>query len=257
MDQQAFVLRIVPSGIDRVSEALAADQIMIGWSEAEGLLDPSLAWEQFREIVRRTYFEEDTELRRAGGAAGHLWRFLRDMNVGDLVVVPHGSEFYVSEVKGGPTHDPARSDEDTSYRRNVIWLNEKKPIPRALARSALISRMKTQSTCADATDLLAEIKDCLAISTSGRMPTFQGDLQSRLIRETLDEMRIGRIEDYGFERLIRDVLIGLGAEDARIVPRNLDKGADIIASFRVAGAFQQIVAVQAKHWQPEPPVGKE
>jgi restriction endonuclease Mrr len=25
----------------------------------------------------------------------------------------------------------------------------------------------------------------------------------------------------------------------------------------VAGAFQQIVAVQAKHWQPEPPVGRD
>ena len=25
----------------------------------------------------------------------------------------------------------------------------------------------------------------------------------------------------------------------------------------MAGAFRQILAVQAKHWQPEPPVGKE
>ena len=64
------------------------------------------------------------------------------------------------------------------------------------------------------------------------------------------------MEDYGFERLIRDVLVGLGADEARIIHRSKDKGADIVAAFRVAGAFRQVVAVQAKHWKPHPPVGK-
>ena len=34
------------------------------------------------------------------------------------------------------------------------------------------------------------------------------------------------------------------------------KGADVVATFRVAGVFTQVVAVQAKHWQSEPPVGR-
>jgi restriction endonuclease Mrr len=29
-----------------------------------------------------------------------------------------------------------------------------------------------------------------------------------------------------------------------------------VAKFRVAGAFQQVLAVQAKHWQPDPPVDR-
>ncbi len=41
------------------------------------------------------------------------------------------------------------------------------------------------------------------------------------------------------------------------MPRSQDKGADLLATFRVAGAFQQVVAVQAKHWQPEPPVSRD
>jgi restriction endonuclease Mrr len=77
------------------------------------------------------------------------------------------------------------------------------------------------------------------------------------VREVLDELRSGRIESYGFERLIQTVLMGLGALEARIIARSKDKGADIVALFRVAGTFQQIVAVQAKHWQPEPPVGAD
>src|SRR5439155_11221457 len=71
------------------------------------------------------------------------------------------------------------------------------------------------------------------------------------------ELRSGRIENFGFERLIQTVLRGLGASEVRIVPRSEDKGADLVAVFRVAGAFQQRVAVQAKHWQPEPPVGRD
>jgi len=41
------------------------------------------------------------------------------------------------------------------------------------------------------------------------------------------------------------------------MPRGKDKGADLLATFLVAGAFQQVVAVQAKHWQPDPPVGPD
>lgn len=256
MAQQAFVLRIAPSGIDMVPEALKENQIIIGWSEADGLLDMSLSWEQFREIIQSTYYTSESNLRRAGGAAGHMWRFIREMNTGDLVVVPYWSEFYVAEVAGAATYDPNKTD-DTSYRRPVKWLNGKKPIRREIAKSALISRMKTQGTCAYATDLLSEINECIQIASTGQIPTFQTDLQTRLIRETLTELRSGRMESFGFERLIQTIVTGLGADDAKIIPRSQDKGADILATFRVAGAFRQVIAIQAKHWQPDPPVGKD
>jgi predicted Mrr-cat superfamily restriction endonuclease len=257
MQQQAFVLRMSPSGIDRVGEALTSNQIIIGWAEARGLLDENLSWEEFRGIVSDSYYAEEDNLRRAGNAAGQLWAFVREMKIGDLVVVPYWAEFYVAEVTDKATHDDSKVDEDTAYRRNVKWLNEKRSIPRALAKSALISRMKTQGTCAYASDLLPQIKECIEIARAGSKPTFQGDLQARLIRETLVEIRSGRMDSFGFENLIRDVLVWLGADEARVVPRAQDKGADIVATFKVAGAFRQILAVQAKHWQPEPPVGKE
>ncbi len=257
MKKQAFVLRISPGRIDRVPEDLADNQIIIGWAEAKGLLNEGLSWEEFRAIVGRTYYAKEDNLRRAGSAAGHMWRFIREMNIGDLVVVPYGSEFYVAEVSGPATYDESKVEDDTAYRRNVNWLNDQEPIRRAVARSALISRMKTQGTCAYASDLLPQINECIAIARTDSVPVFQSDLQSRLIRETLDEMRSGHIDSFGFEKLIHDVLLGLGADEVRVVPRIQDKGADIIATFRVAGAFRLTLAVQAKHWQSEPPVGKE
>ena len=257
MEQQAFVLRISPSGIDRLPEALTSNQIIIGWAEAKRLLNENLSWEEFRSIISGTYYADESNLRRAGTAGGHMWRFIREMNIGDLVIVPYGSEFYVAEVSGPATYDESKVEEDTAYRRKVNWLNDKKSIPRVFAKSALISRMKSQGTCAYASDLLSQIKECIEIAKTGSKPTFQGDLQSRLVRETLDEIRSGRMDSFGFENLIHDVLVGLGADEARVIPRSQDKGADIVATFKVAGAFRQVLAVQAKHWQPEPPVGKD
>lgn len=256
-DRAGFVLRIAPAGEDRVPEALQSSELIIGWGMADGLLDASLSWESFREIVRQAYYADEPDQRRAGNAAGHLWRFIREMKPGDLVVVPYGTEFYVAEVTGPATYDPDKVNDRSAYRRRVKWLNNAAPIARQLAKSALISRMKAQGTCADATDLLDEIQQCLNLANSGQKPTFQSDLQERLVRETLAEMRSGRIDSYKFEQLIATVLSGLGAREPRIVPRNQDKGADILATFRVAGVFQQVVAVQAKHWQPDPPVSKE
>lgn len=257
MNQAAFVLRIAPSEIDRVAEAIATDQLIIGWAEAEGLLNNNLSWDEFRAIIRKKYYPNDSNLRRAGAASGNMWRFLREMKVGDLVVVPNGSGFLVAEVSGPAIYDASKIQDDSAYRRPVCWLNNKQSLPRSLARSALLSRMKTQGTSAFATDLIHEIRDCLEIVTREKAPTFADDLQTRLVRETLHEMRNGRIESFGFERLIADALHSFGAEEVRIVPRIEDKGADLVAMFRVAGIFQQRVAVQAKHWQPYSPVGRE
>ena len=253
---KAFVLRIAPSGIDRVPEALRENHLIIGWSRAGGLLQPDLEWDQFRNIMSRAYYANDENLRRAGAASGHMWRFIRQMEEGDLVVVPYGPKFLVAEVTGPALYDESGVETDTAYRRKVKWLNGKKGISRSIAKSALISRMKTQGTCADATDLLEQIKECLEFAAKGEKPSFETDLQQRLVRETLEELRSGRMDSFGFESLIKTVMTGLGAVETKIVPRSQDKGVDIFATFRIAGTFRQIVAIQAKHWQPKPPVNK-
>lgn len=253
---QAFVLRVAPSEIDRVPEALESDQIIIDWANAEGLLDERLDWAAFRELVRSTYYRDDQTLHRAGAAAGHMWRFIREMETGDLVVVPYGSEFYIAEVAGDATYLQDKQSEDSAYRRPVKWLNSRQPIPRTYAKSALISRMKIQGTSASATDLLNEIREFLHIASSGATPSFHSDLQSSLIAQALNELRKGRVDSFGFEGLIKNLLQSLGAKEARVVPRSQDKGADVVATFLVAETFPLVVAVQAKHWQPDPPVDR-
>lgn len=158
--QHAFVLRIAPSGIDRVPLALSENAAIIGWCASE-LMDKSLDWIAFREIVRKRFYVKDSTAHRAGAAAAHVWRFLREMKEGDLIVTPHRAEFYIGRITGAAVHLPAKVAEDTAYRRRVEWLDDKRPIPRASAPAALQSRMRIPGTSADATDLLPQIMVCL------------------------------------------------------------------------------------------------
>lgn len=187
MAAKAFVLRIAPSGINRVAEALQSGHLIIGWADARGLLDSSLDWWQFREVIHSTYYADETSRRRAGAASGHMWRFVRDMSVGDLVVVPDGSQFYVARVSGPAFYDESRVQDDSAYRRCVTWLNERRGIPRSVATSALVSRMKTRGTSAGATDLLEEIEACVRKGEKDQSPSFESDLRQSLTEAALKQ----------------------------------------------------------------------
>ena len=253
-DQLVYVRRIYPGRVDRVEKTLESDEIIIGWSEARGLNNRELEWEDFREIVHETYYSDEPDYRVSGGASGSLWRFIVEMKKDDLVVVPYWSDFYIAEVTGDAYHDESKVGEDTAWRRPVKWLNNKQPIPRRLARLPLISRMKAYQTCVYADDLIDEIKDVLSLSAEGTQPRFEEDLRQRLIEQVIKEINSGRIDSNGFERLVGSLLEGMGAKDIEIRHGVSDKGADIVANINILNKFSLILAVQEKHYTPEPPV---
>ena len=252
---KAFVLRIAPSGQDRIKEAITDEELIIGWSEAKGLLNDSLEWVQFRQTIHDAYYAEDSTFRGSGAAAGNMWRFIRDMEPGDLVAVPHGDSFFVARVTGPATYRPELVSSDTAYRRPVEWLNKTKPIPRSYAKSRLQSRLKARQTCANATDLIDHLQEVVDLATSGEVPTFGADLRRHLIESALGQLRDGRMNERHFEELIADVLRAVGGQNVRVVAaRQLDVGADVIADFTMADSFSFKLAVQAKYFRPEPPI---
>lgn len=252
--RDAYVLRVNPSGRDRVPEALEEGDIIIGWSSSEGLIEET-DWKQFRQILHDTHYAGEDSFRKAGAAAGNMWRFIHDMDEGDLVVVPHGAEFYVAEVTGPARYESVKASEDTAYRRSVEWRNGAEPIPRKHARAALQSRMKARQTCVNATDLVDDIEDVLVAVRTPETASLEHDLRQQLVEVTVKELRSGRINPRAFERLVAGILRSLGGEDAEVVARRVDKGADVVATYTVAETFDLRLAAQAKHWKPDPPVG--
>lgn len=207
-----------------------------------------------REKIHAVFHASDPDMRRSGVAAGTCWRFLREMNLGDWVVVPHrNSTFYVAEITGNPVCDtsPKALANDAAYRRSVRWLNGKKPIKRGLARARLISRLKIQGTSASATDIIPEIAAVLQLAAqgSGSEQLFAEALRLEMVKSVRRQIEEGHMSERKFEELVCQVLLGVGASSAKIIPRRKDKGVDIVAQFAV-GLIDQIgVGVQARYYR--------
>lgn len=261
MAQKAFILRMNISGKDRVPDGLAEDRIMIGWSEAKGLIDAA-DQQTIRRAVQEVYHAKDDRrraARRAGRAAGSLWRFLHGMSEGDLVVVPHRAEFYVAEVAGPACFDADRIAHDTAHFREVRWLNAKKSFPRGVARSNLRHRMGAgcRGTCGDATYVLSQIQEVIRDASERtvavpheRLGLFREDLVQKLADQALTELLDGKMGERDFEHFLQRLFEHLKGT-AHIVPRRVDEGADLIVEMPLGRSFlSQRIAIQAKYYRP-------
>src|SRR4051794_10468147 len=118
MSGRAFVVRMNPAGISRVHVGLQTDEISVGWGKCgQRLLDPRLDRSAFADHVYRTYYSTDEHRISSGITTGQLWRFIRVMSAGDLVVVPEWVTLHIAEVVGEVTYDP--NNEHWAYRRGV------------------------------------------------------------------------------------------------------------------------------------------
>lgn len=245
---RAYVLRIAASSERDLTACVGSGVVVIGWPEARGLIHIQ-DWLQFREIVHQSYFAPEEGRRKAGAAGGHLFRFIHQVAIGDLLVVPApNKQFYVAMVEGMPS---AVGQNDIGYQRRVKWLNDGKPIERQLAGAALQSRMKVYGTTADASDLVEDIEDALGLANRlrpGEIPAFEMDVRQQILGGILDQLRNGRLDSYKFERLVHLVLSCMGAT-ATITPRPLDRGDDIVAKLHpLGGLFEMTLVVQVKHY---------
>ena len=143
---------------------LAENEIMIGWSKAEGLIDEALTRDEFREIIHKQYFSSDENKRRSGQVAGDLWRFIREMNIGNYVIVPTDEGFYIGKVAGPAYYDEMRIFNDTAYRRKVEWLNKKEIVPFEKMTDELKQKLKSIQSIVDVTDAYQEIEFAMRIS---------------------------------------------------------------------------------------------
>lgn len=257
----AFVLRQAPCGVSQLDAISLKENVIVnGWAEARGL--HKLGEDEYykcRDIIKQACYPGDKSMRRAGYAAGTMWRFIKGMKVGDWVVVPHsGAVFYLAEITGEACYDDGKGavTAGSCYRRPVRWLNNKQPIERRLAKSRLASRMRTQQTSAEAVDLINDIADALLSATQlsgGKAPAakalFRDDLRVKMIKTTLHEIQTGHMNERQFELLVKRVALACGATSAEIVPRLHDKGVDIIATFNLGPVQQTRVGIQVKYYQ--------
>jgi predicted Mrr-cat superfamily restriction endonuclease len=209
-NKNAFVFRLD----HRLTVSLRQDVIGLGWYQAEGL-DQIKDWIAFKNIVRTAYPDDyNTNERSLGNAAGSIWRFLKDMKVGDYVVVPTENGFHVAEIKGEPFFDVngANEKDDFAWRRAVRWITPKEnPIPRNFSSNNLQMRMKARQTCVDASDLLLEIEEALG----RKNPVTFTDTLLKTVYEPVSKALRSAVNNYGLEEIVRRLAAASGARAER------------------------------------------
>jgi predicted Mrr-cat superfamily restriction endonuclease len=105
--------------VSRIDVCLKDHDVVMGWSAAEGMLDTSLSWDEFRAKLQGAYPDLQTAPVQAGRQAGSLWRFVREMAIGDYVIVPEPYQFYVARILGKPRYEPSFTETDTVHRRRL------------------------------------------------------------------------------------------------------------------------------------------
>lgn len=240
--KNAFIIRCAPSKISRIDFVLQESQIVIGWSNTRNLLLQSdISREDFKKILIQEFNGYNENPYSLGQAVGYLWRFIREMQVGDYVLVPIPRAFYIGEVAEEAKYYSEGVENDTAIRRKVNWLNNKNPIPRDFCDAGLISRLKYQGTCVGAGDLIAGIENALNAVRNNQAISFREQAMEKLKEDLISifSSKSTNLSPKRFEELVRQLLHGLGAKTSKIPSnrtyRNSVADVDVIADFEYLG----------------------
>ncbi|WP_227394395.1 hypothetical protein [Jeotgalibacillus aurantiacus] len=173
--QNAWILRPKPHGTDQMRYFLKNNRICIGYPLGYSLNDFN-----FTEL-KRALIEEDDKRKNNGelnsnwiGGLSNLNILVREMGIGDLVVVPHGNEIYFCVVKSEYTYLP-EFDEDKKgsgfpHQREVEWLLEGKSISRNELPEALRHSLQFPGTAASISKHINVLLDLLSDTRIGDVP---------------------------------------------------------------------------------------
>lgn len=122
-DARAWIVR---AGRRGENEDLARDEhiVLIGWSEL-GEIGPDTSRERLKELVRATGEDRDASV---NAQAGSIYRFIHEMQEGDLAVLPLQREpgrASVGIIESPFIYRPdgVFKDRDAHYQRKVNWLS--------------------------------------------------------------------------------------------------------------------------------------
>jgi restriction system protein len=180
--------------------ALERGLVVLGWAELPDL-SAATSIDEIAEVLRETY--PDSVPRRIDNWAHQLGRFLKIMQVGDLVVMPQKYKPVIAV--GSLTGDyEYRDDVPIGYRhvRQVKWLNTE--VERAAVGGDLRDSMGSLLTVSELSQRDA-VERVASLANTGTDPGYSGYVPPPA---DLDALR-GEVDDAGTRQLTVRDLIGL------------------------------------------------
>jgi restriction system protein len=121
---------------DADSLFLKKNVVAVGWAKMGDLPKIGPTRDGFKAAVAQAY--PDAKPGAIPNNAGQPYRFVHEMQVGDLVVYPskRDRQVHIGRIEGGYRHDPS-GEESYPNRRPVAWL---KTLPRRRSLRELCTR---------------------------------------------------------------------------------------------------------------------
>ncbi len=225
--------------------ALAREQgfVAIGWEELGdvsrlvSLPDDEMAWKKWVADFGKVF--EVSGVRAAIGA-GVVWRFVRDIHVGDVVLTPHTEErlVFIGRVTSDFFTEAAPTDGcPYKYRRRVEWLREARrdELPEPLLGS-LGSILTLYS--------MDKVADHIQVALGGQLVAAPAPLLERnVVAHTIKTLH--DLHPRDFEKFVRAVLEAVGFE-ASNNPYVADGGIDVNGVLNAEGLAEVNLKVQVK-----------
>lgn len=222
--------------------------VAIGWEEM-GDCSEYTTREEFEEAYRRA-FPEDTNPYRIGLQSGQVYRFAREMAIGEIVMTPDSAarEMSIGEVTGEYEYAPGKIDEHYVHLRAVNW---KKTVSRDDMGTGLRAATAAGTTVFTVDKFEEEVRRLLE-GKPKPPPDIQPPEELNFYEDTrakADELIsdvLAKIAPYDFQDLVAALLRAMGFR-TKVSPPGPDGGKDIVASPDPLGFEQPRIKVQVKH----------
>ncbi len=220
---------IVRNGERSLEAWRAGGFIAIGWSKARNL-DTEVDWYKFKEVIRLAYETDWGPVTPQSLAlqASSAFQFIREIAIGDLVLVPVPGAFLAAKVLS-PAYYSEEAMEDDAWRHTVEWLTID-PCPRSHCSNALQRRLKVRQTCVNVKDLRPEIIEAL----NRTQPVSFNDVVLSRAYEPVASALLSAINDQQLEDLVAQLAQTSGAKAVRAAKNSRDPGdVDVLATYEL------------------------
>ncbi|VIO74714.1 Mrr restriction system protein [Bradyrhizobium ivorense] len=226
------------------------DCVALGWASVGDLSKLKPDREAFKEVIAATYPEK-----KPGSVpvnAGQLFRFVHEVELGDLVVYPSKADrkIYVGKIAGGYLYDPT-TEPTYPHRRAVKWLHS---VPRTKFSQGALYEIGSAMSLFLVKNYADEFR---AVVVGKAIPVqtvpVSEDETVAAVAEDVEESTT----DYILKKLATDLkghpfaefvahLLGTMGYRTRLSPEGPDGGVDIIAHKDELGFEPPIIKVQVK-----------
>lgn len=241
---------IVRAGVNNeiASDVKRASVVAIGWAEM-GDLTALGTRDDFKNLYRSTY-PDDNEA-KVGIGAGQVYRFVKEIQTGDIVLTPIAvsRELLIGKVMGNYVFDSRVISKHYPNIRKVKWL--RKDVSRDDLSMSFRNTLGGLSSVFTANAFLSEVKVLLGEKPPEEIPPVEEPppFTPEEVRAKADEIIsdiLDQIGAYEFQDLVAGVLRAMGFR-TKVSPPGPNGGVDIRAFPDAFGFQTPRIRVQVKH----------